>query len=744
MNTLMVSLENCYGIKRFEHEFHFSECRSNLVYAPNGVMKTSLAKTFSRISEGNEPEEKLFGRAPSYDIRVDGNALQRDSVFVVKPFDSDYESSNLSTLLVNPKKKSQYDSAYKEILKSRKALVVKLGKRSGLKKDDIEQTITNDLGCSTIFDAIEELKIASGGSEKLKNVPYSKIFNSKVLPLLKDPIVKEGIDKYIDRYQELIAQSSLFSSGKFDTINAAAIAKSLKSENYFRANHKLLLNGDSDAVSASDELQTRIESETKSILEDEKLKTIYQKIIDGVAPVKEFQRVLEENPGIAPLLADPDECKKSIWASYYEAERDSFDSLLSIFEEKREELTSIQESARIENTDWYDVQKIFKDRFFVPFDLEIEQHTDVILGTTAPQVAFTFYDSDGNKYSFNRGQLDSVDCLSVGERRAMYLMYVIFECNARIKNNVPTLLILDDIADSFDYKNKYAIIEYLKELSENSLFSLLVLTHNFDFFRTYQSRVLTGSHIRDRSFVANSVEGDVSLRLHGNNTDTNPFGTWRSRCHTNPAMLVSMIPFVRNLIEYKDGTGGDDYLKLTAMLHVKNPDTHQITVDELHTVIQGTVTVNPLGEGIEPDQPILSFIYSVADQITSCDPMDEVSLENKVAVSVAIRLKAEELMWGLLNDKSPINGNNQTWKLLKRLRAERGEENEFKETNESLGRVILMTPENIHLNSFMYEPLMDMSLQSLKRLYVDIKSLADGSTSDQEQEQPQQTAVAPN
>jgi len=29
--------------------------------------------------------------------------------------------------------------------------------------------------------------------------------------------------------------------------------------------------------------------------------------------------------------------------------------------------------------------------------------------------------------------------------------------------------------------------------------------------------------------------------------------------------------------------------------------------------------------------------------------------------------------------------------------------------------VVLMTPENIHLNSFMYEPIIDMSDEHLKR-----------------------------
>ena len=40
-----------------------------------------------------------------------------------------------------------------------------------------------------------------------------------------------------------------------------------------------------------------------------------------------------------------------------------------------------------------------------------------------------------------------------------------------------------------------------------------------------------------------------------------------------------------------------------------------------------------------------------------------------------------------------------------------------------LDRVLLMTPENIHLNSFMYEPIVDMSDDHLKKLYKEVKKL---------------------
>lgn len=40
-----------------------------------------------------------------------------------------------------------------------------------------------------------------------------------------------------------------------------------------------------------------------------------------------------------------------------------------------------------------------------------------------------------------------------------------------------------------------------------------------------------------------------------------------------------------------------------------------------------------------------------------------------------------------------------------------------------LNEVSIMTPENIHLNSFMYEPLLDMDIVELLDLYIRIKTM---------------------
>lgn len=106
-------------------------------------------------------------------------------------------------------------------------------------------------------------------------------------------------------------------------------------------------------------------------------------------------------------------------------------------------------------------------------------------------LGFTFEDGV-DKAQVERTALLHV--LSTGEKKALYVLNIIFEIEARKKAQQQTIFVVDDIADSFDYKNKYAIVEYLKEISEESCFRQLILTHNFDFFRTINSRFVSYSN----------------------------------------------------------------------------------------------------------------------------------------------------------------------------------------------------------------------------------------------------------
>ena len=64
------------------------------------------------------------------------------------------------------------------------------------------------------------------------------------------------------------------------------------------------------------------------------------------------------------------------------------------------------------------------------------------------------------------------------------------------------------------------------------------------------------------------------------------------------------------------------------------------------------------------------------------------------------------------------NSNNQTRELLKGYQ-QFGDDEKIVILNE----VSIMTPEHIHINSFMYEPLLDMDINELLSLYQRVKTL---------------------
>lgn len=126
--------------------------------------------------------------------------------------------------------------------------------------------------------------------------------------------------------------------------------------------------------------------------------------------------------------------------------------------------------------------------------------------------------------------------------------------------------------------------------------------------------------------------------------------------------------------------------------------------------------------GYQKDEYIVDCLQAEADKITE----DDVSLENKIILSMAIRLKAEEFMISIIKKKGnkfKEASSNQTRDLVEKMKNYldiHRDANIFR----ILDAVNIVTPEQIHINSFMYEPLVDMDIIELLRLYEDVKSLS--------------------
>jgi hypothetical protein len=300
--------------------------------------------------------------------------------------------------------------------------------------------------------------------------------------------------------------------------------------------------------------------------------------------------------------------------------------------------------------------------------------------------------------------------LSQGEKKALYILNVIFEIEARRKLAGETVLVVDDIADSFDYKNKYAIIQYLKEIAERPNFRLIILTHNFDFFRIVQSRFVPYKHCLAARKDVGRVALDQAVGIQ------NVFvKDWKPNYFTDQKKKVACIPFTRNIIEYTKGEDEPSFKKLTSLLHWK-ADTAGILEGDLDRIY-----CEVFGQSLPADgrRPVVDIVFEQAEQCLVA-PVGA-NFEHKIVLSIATRLRAEKFMVDRIADPTFTDAidANQTSRLMTKFI----ERFPTDPNTKVLQNVVLMTPENIHLNSFMYEPILDMSDDHLRRLYDQVKSL---------------------
>jgi hypothetical protein len=137
MPHLTLNLINCYGIRKLEHSFdldrHEGKGGSFSIYAPNGVMKSSLARTFQDYANGDSSKDLIFpSRETTREIKWDDNDLDPAAVFVIKPYVESYESEAASTLIANPGLQREYSTSVKSLMATRKNLSSELKKSSGI------------------------------------------------------------------------------------------------------------------------------------------------------------------------------------------------------------------------------------------------------------------------------------------------------------------------------------------------------------------------------------------------------------------------------------------------------------------------------------------------------------------------------------------------------------------------------------------------------------------------------------
>ncbi len=716
MELKIINMENCYGIGKIKEEIslNFSQKNSCLLYAQNGIFKTSFAKSLTDLINNKMPKDNFYlDRKTKIEIEFDGNKISKENVAVFHSYDEKFSSEDsVTTFMAESDLKQRYDNIFSELEKEKKVLLKSL--KSGFDYEKEIKTIKNKSFYEILDNHLTEIE----NSEEHYSFKYHDIFDK--LGKVKD-FVNENrglIEQYFNKYKELLSLSKVFKHtevGDFGTNHANDLKKALENGRFFKADHSLMIAG--EEIKNYNRLSEIFEEEKNKILNNEDLKNSFaniEKFINANKELRAFKDAISGDNTLLIELLNYDSFRERVLFSYLKQSIQTIQnvrSLVELYREKKSEIEKIIEQANKDQKEWESVIKIFNQRFLVPFKVELQNQKDILLNEETAQFGFIFFDDNQD---VNVQKEDLQKHLSVGEKRALYILQILFEIEARKRSDKPQLLVFDDISDSFDYKNKHAIIEYLNDLQECGQFKLLVMTHNFDFYRTLASRLgipreqikmIRKNDAREIIFENGGYLKDFVKHIKDSQEDKDFF---------------ALIPFVRNLIEYTrlQASKDNDYIKLTNCLHMKK-DTETIKIQDISKIFDSVFGTERKKRNIEKDgsKLYLQAIYDIAEEICNDENRNHIELQNKIIFSIAIRLKAEEWMLNKLNQEFKPK-KNQTRELYDATKKELSDDEK-----RIIQKVLMITPENIHINSFMFEPILDTSLDHLYKCFKEVKNL---------------------
>ena len=97
------------------------------IYAPNGMMKTSFAKTLKDVSLSAMPRDLVESTAQVLcDIKCDGQPIDPSKIFVANPDENIDSAESITSLMASDNLKERYENI-RTALEAKKKTFLKLG-----------------------------------------------------------------------------------------------------------------------------------------------------------------------------------------------------------------------------------------------------------------------------------------------------------------------------------------------------------------------------------------------------------------------------------------------------------------------------------------------------------------------------------------------------------------------------------------------------------------------------------------
>lgn len=705
MELFLKKVENAFGIKSLHLNLeNDKKMYQELIYSKNGSFKTSFSNTLYNLSNGTL--ENVFDRLTDEKAILDISILENgkeiknfDNRFVVFSREiyeqhskllSDY-SSELETLTIDKK-----NSEYINELLTEETIEIKLQIDNYLKGTGLNFEILLDMFSNLedgYLDRIIQLlnTIINHEAQDISEINIKKIYQ-KAYDIVDQSEFQSKISNYIQVLENKI-NAQLFDKN-FNENNCLQFINNVDKAKYLSETKSRGLFLKDKVYYDIDEVKKIFEEEIKKISKDPEIIEQSKEITKLMGTAKESE-FLKESIQKKPLLVKQLSAgRKNIILSYLKSSSIDYNYWLEVVKKAKKELNNVLKIAQDRQTNFERAIEIYKNRFHPIFDIKIVNKAESMLGIKTPTI--TFYHNRYCEIPVSETKLSQI--LSSGEKTTLNILKFIVEYE-NCKKYHP-FIILDDIVETFDYSNRYAFMEYINDLVNLDV-PTIVMTHNFEFYRTVSKRI---PKLRKSVASANSngvVDIQTNNRINKNMENV-------LKC-SNIYDFFCAIPYLREIKTILL----EDTKTLDSCLHYKE-NTSKLQIKDILLQFPSNA-IKSLK--IDENDIYMEKLFEIADNLSGFDDFDIVK---KTILSLSCRLLIErKIIANNFNLLTNIN-TNQTAQLLDLYG-----EKLFPNVKKYLEAVQLSTPEFIHANAFMYEPLIDINGKYLFELYNQIKKIPD-------------------
>ena len=268
-----------------------------LIYAPNGGTKTSLALGFKSISNGINPNDRIFEKECEYTFNLDGNLYSDkepkniDNI-VVYNFEEYYKESlensgnKINLLTISSGLQRKYGEIYQGCLDKIDILSKKISSTIGNKKKE-----TDNLSVSLeFFKSTFNLYNWKNIILFLSNIEWndkieienniSNILNENTIPIISSDDFIERVNKLNNTLNSKV-ESILF-KGVFGSIEAGKLIKEIKSDGFFEAGHAIKLCGKDELITSCEDFEKIYQEQLNIIYYDDETKKDVEDLLSKI------------------------------------------------------------------------------------------------------------------------------------------------------------------------------------------------------------------------------------------------------------------------------------------------------------------------------------------------------------------------------------------------------------------------------------------------------------------------------